>query len=35
LEAMVQAYYHGRGWDEAGGVPDAVIDQLELRDLRG
>jgi aldehyde:ferredoxin oxidoreductase len=34
LEAMVQAYYHGRGWDEAGGVPDAVIDQMGLRELR-
>jgi aldehyde:ferredoxin oxidoreductase len=35
LEAMVQAYYRGRGWDVAGGVPDAVIDQMELRELRG
>jgi aldehyde:ferredoxin oxidoreductase len=25
LEEMVQAYYRGRGWDEEGRVPDAVM----------
>jgi aldehyde:ferredoxin oxidoreductase len=33
LEAMVQAYYRGRGWDEAGRVPNALIHELELEDI--
>src|SRR5438876_1796358 len=33
LEAMVQAYYWGRGWDEGGGVPPTLIEELELGSL--
>ncbi len=33
LEAMVAAYYAARGWDEAGRVPAALVEELGLRDL--
>ena len=33
LEAMVQAYYRGRGWDERGAVPRTLIDELRLGGL--
>jgi aldehyde:ferredoxin oxidoreductase len=33
LEALVQAYYRGRGWDAAGGVPRQLIDELALKDV--
>ncbi len=33
LEAMVQAYYTARGWDEDGRVPDWVVEELGLADL--
>src|SRR5205807_3747339 len=32
LEAMVQAYYQGRGWDERGGVPYTQLHDLGLAD---
>ena len=34
LQAMIQAYYQGRGWDEAGQVSDAVVQQFQLGDLQ-
>jgi aldehyde:ferredoxin oxidoreductase len=33
LQAMVQAYYRARGWDERGGVPPALVEALQLADL--
>jgi aldehyde:ferredoxin oxidoreductase len=33
LQAMIAAYYAARGWDAAGGVPAALVEQLELGDL--
>ena len=33
LEAMVQAYYRGRGWDDRGAVPRTLIDELRLGGL--
>ncbi len=33
LEAMVAAYYAARGWDTAGRVPAAVVEELGLHDL--
>ncbi len=33
LQAMIAAYYAARGWDAAGGVPAAQIDELGLSDL--
>src|SRR5436305_15263887 len=30
LQAMVQAYSEGRGWDECGGVPAAANQELEV-----
>jgi aldehyde:ferredoxin oxidoreductase len=32
LQAMIQAYYSARGWDERGFVPDDLIGPLELRE---
>jgi aldehyde:ferredoxin oxidoreductase len=33
LDAMIRAYYAARGWDEDGGVPAALVDELRLADL--
>ncbi len=33
LQAMIQAYYQGRGWDEQGYVPAEQIGSLHLGDL--
>jgi aldehyde:ferredoxin oxidoreductase len=33
LQSMIQAYYRGRGWGDAGEVPAAQIDHLDLNDL--
>jgi aldehyde:ferredoxin oxidoreductase len=33
LEAMVQAYYRLRGWDDQGQVPRATIQRLDLAEL--
>jgi aldehyde:ferredoxin oxidoreductase len=33
LQAMIAAYYAARGWDAAGGVPGALVEQLELGEL--
>jgi aldehyde:ferredoxin oxidoreductase len=33
LQAMIAAYYRARGWDDAGGVPAALVEQLQLDDL--
>jgi aldehyde:ferredoxin oxidoreductase len=33
LQAMIAAYYSARGWDTAGHVPAALVEQLELGDL--
>ena len=33
LQAMIQAYYRGRGWDDSGEVPATQIDNLDLKDL--
>jgi aldehyde:ferredoxin oxidoreductase len=35
LAAMVRAYYAARGWDDAGGVPAALVERLRLTDLVG
>ena len=35
LEAMVQAYYRGRGWDEKGDVPADAVAALELDHCAG
>jgi aldehyde:ferredoxin oxidoreductase len=35
LQAMVQAYYAGRGWDEQGRVPPALAAELGLGELAG
>jgi aldehyde:ferredoxin oxidoreductase len=35
LQAMIAAYYAVRGWDAAGDVPQALIQQLHLGDLNG
>jgi aldehyde:ferredoxin oxidoreductase len=35
LEALVQAYYRGRGWDEGGRVPASEVAALGLTDLAG
>jgi aldehyde:ferredoxin oxidoreductase len=34
LEAMVRAYYAGRGWTEDGCVPSTQVVQLGLADLQ-
>jgi aldehyde:ferredoxin oxidoreductase len=33
LQAMIAAYYAARGWDEAGRVPAALAEELELSEL--
>jgi aldehyde:ferredoxin oxidoreductase len=33
LQAMVRAYYAGRGWDASGHVPLAQFEELQLTDL--
>ena len=33
LQAMIQAYYQGRGWDEQGQVPATQIESLQLADV--
>jgi aldehyde:ferredoxin oxidoreductase len=35
LQAMIQAYYAARGWDEDGRVPESLLEQLDLTDLSG
>jgi aldehyde:ferredoxin oxidoreductase len=35
LQAMIQAYYRGRGWDEQGRVPRPLMDELQLTELAG
>jgi aldehyde:ferredoxin oxidoreductase len=34
LQEMIRAYYAARGWDQEGGVPPALVDQLDLEALR-
>lgn len=33
LDRMIAAYYHVRGWDEAGGIPTAHLARIGLGDL--
>jgi aldehyde:ferredoxin oxidoreductase len=33
LEGLVRAYYQGRGWDEHGGVPATLAEELGLGDI--